>query len=125
MQRTRLLLAATLIAFAAACAPRPGPPPPELHAHEFLVCTRRHESDRSDRNGNGLHDAGYRAYNPAGPYLGAYQFLQSTWDSTAAHAGWDGLIGVDPRDASVEEQDMMAWHLYEWQGSRPWGGRCG
>jgi hypothetical protein len=100
------------------------PPPPAdyvptpgahaMHDDPFLVCTRTHES-----HGN------YGAYNPAGPYLGAYQFLQSTWNSTANHAGRAELIGVPPNGASEFDQDDMAWTLYQWQGSRPWGGRCG
>lgn len=92
-------------------APRPGEHP--QHNHPFLVCTRDIES-----NGN------YRAYNAGGPYLGAYQFLQSTWNSTANHAGRGELVGVDPRDASEYDQDDMAWTLYEWKGKAPWNGRC-
>jgi Transglycosylase-like domain len=92
-------------------APRPGEHP--QHNHPFLVCTRRIES-----GGN------YRAYNGGGPYLGAYQFLQSTWNSTANHAGRGELVGVDPRDASEYDQDDMAWTLFEWKGKGPWNGRC-
>jgi hypothetical protein len=100
----------------------PGPPPgysptpgthPQ-HDNPFLVCTRTRES-----HGN------YQAYNPAGPYMGAYQFLQSTWNSTANHAARPELIGVPPNTASEYDQDDMAWDLYQWQGSRPWGGYCG
>jgi hypothetical protein len=83
------------------------------HNHPFLVCTRGIES-----GGN------YRAYNPDGPYMGAYQFLQSTWNSTANHAGRPGLVGVPPHTASEYDQDDMGWVLYQWQGSGPWGGRC-
>jgi Transglycosylase-like domain len=92
-------------------APRPGEHP--QHNSHFLVCTRGIES-----GGN------YRAYNGSGPYLGAYQFLQSTWNSTANHAGRGELVGVDPRDASEYDQDDMAWTLYEWKGKAPWNGRC-
>src|SRR5207245_6761889 len=56
------------------------------HNDPFLVCTRGIES-----KGN------YQAYNASGPYYGAYQFTQSTWDSTANHAGRGDLVGVDPR----------------------------
>jgi hypothetical protein len=92
-------------------APRAGEHP--QHNHPFLVCTRDIES-----GGN------YRAYNASGPYLGAYQFLQSTWNSTANHAGRGELVGVDPRDASEYDQDDMAWTLYQWKGKGPWNGRC-
>jgi hypothetical protein len=110
----------------------PGPPPDYTptpgvhprHAEPALICIRRRESDRSDVNRNGLHDGGYGAYNPAGPYMGAYQFLQSTWNGTANHAGRPELIGVPPHTASVYDQDDMAWALYQRSGSRPWGGTC-
>jgi Transglycosylase-like domain len=104
--------------------PAPGPPSPSAayvarpgehpqHNHPFLVCTRRIES-----GGN------YQAYNGSGPYYGAYQFTQSTWNSTANHAGRGELVGVDPRDASEYDQDDMAWTLYQWKGNAPWNGRC-
>lgn len=82
------------------------------HDNPFLVCTRNRES-----GGN------YGAVSPAG-YYGAYQFAQLTWDSTANHAGRGDLIGVRPSQASVYDQDDMAWTLYSWQGDGPWGGRC-
>ena len=91
--------------------PRPGEHP--RHNDPFLVCTRRIES-----GGN------YQAYNSSGPYLGAYQFDQGTWNSTANHAGRGELVGVDPRNASEYDQDDMAWTLYEWRGKGPWMGRC-
>ena len=81
------------------------------HFHPFLVCTRAHEGT-------------YTSYNPAGPYMGAYQFLQSTWNSTANGAGRPELIGVPPHTASEYDQDDMAWALYQRAGNRPWGGRC-
>lgn len=103
----------------------PSPPPPApptytptpgthpAHDEPFLVCTRTREA--SGR---------YGAYNPAGPYMGAYQFLQTTWNSTANHAGRPELIGVPPHTASPYDQDDMAWALYRWRGSGPWGGAC-
>jgi hypothetical protein len=100
--------------------PPPAPPtyvPTQgVHPHHnepFLVCTRARES-----GGN------YAAYNPAGPYMGAYQFLQATWNSAANHAGRAELVGVPPSTASQYDQDDMAWTLYLWQDSRPWGGLC-
>jgi hypothetical protein len=56
--------------------------------------------------------------------MGAYQFLQSTWDSTANRAGRPALIGVPPNTASQYDQDDMAWDLYQWQGKGPWGPNC-
>jgi prefoldin subunit 5 len=84
------------------------------HDDPFLVCTRNRES-----GGN------YGAYNASGPYMGAYQFLQSTWNSTANGAGRPELIGVPPHTATQYDQDDMAWALYQRSGSGPWGGNCG
>jgi hypothetical protein len=83
------------------------------HNDPFLACVRQRES-----NGN------YGAVNPSGPYYGAYQFLASTWNITARHAGRVDLVGVVPSSASPFDQDEMAWTLYQWQGSGPWGGSC-
>ena len=86
-----------------------------LHDEPFLVCTRAHESDTA---------GGYVAVSASGTYRGAYQFSQSTWNSTASHAGWGHLYAVDPITVGVFWQDAMAWHLYGWQGASPWLGRC-
>ena len=97
-------------------APPSYTPTPGVHPHHdepFLLCTRTREA-----SGN------YKAYNPAGPYMGAYQFLQSTWNSAANHAGRTDLIGVPPHTASQFDQDDVAWTMYSWQGTRPWGGLC-
>jgi hypothetical protein len=97
----------------------PPPPPPSTggvhpqHNDPFLVCTRMRES-----SGN------YQVVSSDGQYYGAYQFLPSTWDATASHAGRDELIGVLPSRASEYDQDDLAWTLYQWQGKGPWGGRC-
>jgi prefoldin subunit 5 len=99
----------------------PGPPPDYVgtpgvhpqHDQPFLVCTRSRES-----GGN------YGAYNPSGPYMGAYQFLQSTWNSTANGAGRPELIGVPPHTASQYDQDDIAWTLYQWRGKGPWSNGC-
>lgn len=82
------------------------------HNDPFLVCTRERES-RGE----------YSVVSPSG-YYGAYQFLPSTWDITAIHAGRRNLVGVLPSHASTSDQDELAWSLYQWQGTGPWGGRC-
>jgi len=102
-------------------AAAPTPPPdytgtPGVNPHHddpFLSCVRQRES-----GGN------YGAVNAAGPYLGAYQFLQATWNLTASHAGRAGLVGVPANAATPYDQDDMAWTLYQWQGKGPWGGSC-
>jgi hypothetical protein len=82
------------------------------HDDPFLVCTRARES-------GGRYDI----VSSSG-YYGAYQFLPSTWDSTAVHAQRRDLVGVLPSRASHFDQDELAWSLYKWQGNQPWGGRC-
>lgn len=53
-----------------------------------------------------------RAYNPEGPWMGLFQFAQSTWESV-------GGTG-DPRDASAEEQLKRAMILQSRSGWGPW-----
>ncbi len=62
----------------------------------------------------------YDAVNPAGPYYGAYQFNQGTWDSVAASAGRNDLVGVVPSQAAPADQDAMAYALYASRGAQPW-----
>src|SRR5262245_41601448 len=83
------------------------------HDDPFLTCVRQRES-----GGN------YGAVNPAGPYLGAYQFSQPTWNAAANHAHRTDLVGVPANTASPYDQDEVAWSLYQWQGAAPWGGHC-
>ncbi len=61
----------------------------------------------------------YRAYNPAGPYLGAFQFLQSTWNGVARRH-YPNLDGINPRDAAPADQHRMAHALYGESGWGPW-----
>lgn len=65
----------------------------------------------------------YRAYNSAGPYLGAFQFNQSTWNGVAGRH-YPHLVGVDPRDASPADQHRMAYALHGERGWQPWP-HCG
>jgi peptidoglycan hydrolase CwlO-like protein len=83
------------------------------HDDPYLSCVRGRES-----GGN------YGVVNPAGPYLGAYQFLEATWNAAASHAGRGDLVGVPANTASPYDQDEVAWALYQWQGTAPWGGHC-
>ena len=102
----------------AAVRAAPTPPPTSggggsVSINGFLACVRQRES-----RGN------YSVVNPAGPWYGAYQFLASTWNVTAQHAGRLDLVGVIPSQASPGDQDAMAMALYQWQGAGPWGGSC-
>jgi len=53
-----------------------------------------------------------KAYNPAGPYYGLYQFSQPTWNSV-------GGSGV-PTNASASEQTYRAQLLYKKAGAGQW-----
>jgi peptidoglycan hydrolase CwlO-like protein len=101
---------APVVVVAAPAAPQGVHP---MHDHPFLVCTRNRES-------RGI----YTVVSASGLYYGAYQFLKTTWDVTALHAGRPSLVGVVPNTASEYDQDDLAWALYRWQGNSPWGGRC-
>ena len=94
-----------------ACFPTKDGAPGSHHDDPFLTCVRQRESGGR-----------YTVDSPGGQYHGAYQFLQSTWDSTARHVGRTDLVDVDPHEASPTDQDDMAWALYQWQGSQPWAG---
>jgi len=108
---------------AARAQPRPAPTAPRGtprpsgsgSSSDFLACTRGHES------------ANYPdpyAVNTGNGYYGAYQFLPSTWNSTAQAAGRSDLVGVLPSNASPADQDAMATQLHSTAGNQPWGGRC-
>jgi uncharacterized protein YabE (DUF348 family) len=53
-----------------------------------------------------------KAYNPAGPFYGLYQFMQGTWNAV-------GGVGV-PTDASPAEQTYRAQILYQRSGAGQW-----
>lgn len=56
-------------------------------------------------------EGGYESWNPAGPYYGAYQFNEGTWNSvTSAPYG----------KATPAQQDDAARKLYERRGWSPW-----
>lgn len=91
----------------------PAPPPVNGLSASDLATLRSCES-----GGN------YGAYNPAGPYMGAYQFGQSTWNATANWLGRGDLVGMAPSDASAGVQDAMAVALWRMSGPGQWP-HCG
>lgn len=91
----------------------PAPPPVTGLSASDLATLRSCES-----GGN------YGAYNPAGPYMGAYQFGQSSWNSTASWLGRGDLVGMAPSDASPAVQDAMAVGLWRMSGPGQWP-HCG
>ena len=91
----------------------PAPPPATGLSASDLATLRACES-----GGN------YSAYNPAGPYMGAYQFHQATWNATANWLGRADLVGIAPSDASPGVQDAMAVGLWRMSGPGQWP-HCG
>lgn len=92
----------------------PPPPPPATGLSAADLATLRACESGGD----------YGAYNPAGPYMGAYQFGQSTWNSTANWLGRGDLVGMAPSDASPAVQDAMAVGLWRMSGPGQWP-HCG
>ena len=90
-------------------APKPAPAAPGEPTPEQWAKLR--ECEASGR---------YNAVNPAGPYYGAYQFNQATWNSIASSVGRNDLVGVKPSEASPADQDAMALALYRSRGAQPW-----
>lgn len=62
-------------------------------------------------------EGGYNSWNPAGPYYGAYQFDQRTWNSSAP-------AGAPYGSATPAQQDQAARNLYVRRGWSPWP-NCG
>lgn len=56
-------------------------------------------------------EGGYTSWNSAGPYYGAYQFDQGTWNSVSS---------APYGNATPAEQDAAARALYERRGWSPW-----
>lgn len=66
----------------------------------------------------------YQAVSPTGQYMGAFQFVQGTWNEAAQLAGIPSLIGVPPNRASPRDQDLLAIALYNADGEQPWYDPC-
>jgi hypothetical protein len=83
-----------------------------------LVCIRAHESANLANP--------WAAYNPDGPYYGAYQYVQSTWDNAAQLAGRPDLAGRTPMEPYVDgfDQDTVTLAAHRAWGDGPWGNRC-
>lgn len=79
-------------------------PTVDISLNPFLVCVRRHESDR----GPYPHKNGYTAQNPRSTASGAYQFLDSTWKVASARAGYPGYTKA--KYAPPHVQDVVAYH---------------
>lgn len=92
--------------------PPPGParPMPQGTTADMWLALRMCESGNN-----------YRSLGSGGLFRGAYQFMQQTWNSTAASdPSLARLVGVDPINAAPVDQDSVAYRLYELQGKSPW-----
>ena len=84
-------------------------PPAHTPPGGFLACVRAHES-----GGN------YQAENPVSTASGAYQFLDSTWQTMSAragHSGWGHAASAPPA-----VQDAVAIHTVNSGWSSAWNG---
>ena len=61
----------------------------------------------------------YRAVSRNGLYYGAYQFWPDTWDFVAER-NYPRLVGILPSAATTQDQDRMAYRLWEERGDQPW-----
>lgn len=87
-----------------------------IQKHPFLVCVRRHESDR----GGYPHINGYGAQNPSSSASGAYQFLSSSWRTLSARAGHPGYATA--AQAPWQVQDAVALYTLNSGGRSAWNG---
>lgn len=88
-----------------------------VQQHPFLTCVRRHESDRT---GAWPHIGGYTAQNPVSSASGAYQFIDSTWRTASARAGYGGYSRA--KYAPWYVQDAVALHTINNGGRSHWRG---
>ena len=74
-------------------------------------------------NGHGESGGDPTAVNPTSGDGGLYQFNSGTWESViaAAGAGSDGFPAY-AQDATVAEQDTVAYWAWEQDGFSPWTG---
>jgi muramidase (phage lysozyme) len=87
-----------------------------VQKHPFLVCVRRHESDR----GGYPHINGYAAQNPRSTASGAYQFLSSSWRTFSARAGHPGYATA--AQAPWHVQDAVALYTLNSGWRSAWNG---
>lgn len=101
----------------AGCVPA-APPANPWRDDPVLVCIRSHESANLPNP--------WAAYNPEGPYYGAYQYLQGTWNEAAATVGRHDLVGIPPMEPYVsgDDQDYVTYEIHQLWGDGPWGNRC-
>jgi hypothetical protein len=83
-----------------------------------LVCIRGHESATLANP--------WAAYNAEGPYFGAYQYTQTTWNTAASAVGRADLVGLEPMEPYVSrwDQDAVTLAYHKLVGDGPWGNEC-
>ena len=85
------------------------PEPAQNQPGGFLACVRRHESGGS-----------YTAEKPTSTASGAYPFLDSSWRTLSARAGYGGYGHAASAPPSV--QDAVAVWTVNNIGKSPWNG---
>lgn len=86
-----------------------------VQMHPFLTCVRAHESDR-----NYPHTGGYTAQNPRSTASGAYQYIDGTWRTVSAQAGYPGYSKA--KYAPWYVQDAVTLHVINNGGRSHWRG---
>jgi len=81
-----------------------------------LACIRHHESDR----GPYPHANGYRAENPTSTASGAYQYIDGTWRTMSARAGYPGYSHAAYAPPSVQDA-VASFHVRNY-GTSAWAG---
>ncbi|MFV0317445.1 MAG: hypothetical protein ACK5O2_10875 [Microthrixaceae bacterium] len=89
----------------------------EAQQNPFLTCVRSHESDNI---GPWPYIGGYGAQNPRSSASGAYQFIDSTWRTVSARAGYPGYAKASHAPWYV--QDAVALHVINTGGRSHWRG---
>ena len=110
-----LPLSAILLSMMLGCHKKEAPPPPPPHTHSVSASGLNLGALRACESGGN-----YSIVSSNGLYHGAYQFLPSTWDSTARASGMGEWAGTLPSNAPAGVQDAMAINLYNMSGRGQW-----
>lgn len=91
------------------------PPPPATWVHGWITDAMLWELRQCESTNN------YQV-NTGNGFFGAVQWLRHTWDSAAAGAGRDDLVGVRPDLVAPADQDYVTkywWSVSDYRGQWP------
>lgn len=142
---SRLALAALVLVGAAACTPEELKAAWRINGYDysryseadiqllaFAITLNMREHAEMTKYNHVLSDAqlyrlrmcestnNYGAFNRAGPFYGAYQFTQSTWNMVSSRHFGGRYHGVAPNTVPPGWQDAFTRALWSEQGRRPW-----